>query len=244
MTVRDAIRKTIKKLLASRGYTLTRLNPGRDTMDNACRAIATRGHVLNTVVDIGASDGRWSRDFMRYFPDCQYLLIEAQPVHTPRLKQFCREHTNSRYIMAAAGETSGQIYFDASNPLGGQASHTPFIAHNLVIPMTTVDDEVFSRQLPAPYLIKFDTHGFEVPILKGAQQTLQATEIIVMECYNYRIAPECLLFDEMCAYLRGLGFRCVDLADPMFRPHDNTLWQMDLVFVRESWPDASYHDFK
>ena len=244
MTIRDAIRKTIKKLLASRGYTLTRLNPGRDTMDNACQAIAARGHALNTVVDIGASDGRWSRDFMRYFPDCQYLLVEAQPVHAPRLKQFCREHTNIRYIMAAAGETSGQIYFDASNPLGGQASHMPFVAHNLVVPMTTVDDEVISRQLPAPYLIKFDTHGFEVPILKGAQRTLQATEIIIMECYNYQIAPECLLFDEMCAYLRVLGFRCVDLADPMFRPHDNTLWQMDLVFVRESWPDASYHDFE
>jgi hypothetical protein len=49
-----------------------------------------------------------------------------------------------------------------------------------------------------------------------------------------------LLFDEMCAYLRTLGFQSIDLADPMYRPHDDTLWQMDLVFVRNNWPGLLY----
>ncbi len=236
-------RKLVKKLLASRGLTITSLNPGRPTMDNACRAIAARGHSISAVIDIGASDGRWSLDFMRYYPNSQYLLIEAQPVHEPKLKTFCQAHPNSQYVLAAAGEAAGKIYFDAAVPLGGQASYTPFAEHNLVVPVTTVDIEVESRKLPGPYLVKLDTHGFEAPILRGAQRTLANTEAIVMECYNYRIAPECLLFDEMVAHLRGLGFRCVDLADPMFRPHDDTLWQMDLVFVRTDWPGLDSLDY-
>jgi FkbM family methyltransferase len=243
MAYPKVLSRIVKKLLASKGLTLTGLNPGRPTMDNACRAIASRGHSLSTVIDIGASDGRWSLDFMRYYPDSQYLLIEAQPVHEPMLKVFCNEHPKSQYVLAAAGESSGEIFFDSALPLGGQASYTPFAEHNLVVPVITVDVEVETRRLPGPYLIKLDTHGFEVPILRGARRTLEATEIIIMECYNYHIAPECLLFDEMCASLRGLGFQCIDLADPMFRPHDDTLWQMDLVFVHKNWPGLSYTEY-
>jgi FkbM family methyltransferase len=243
MAYPEILRKIVKKLLASQGLTLTGLNPGRPTMENACRAIASRGHLLSTVIDIGASDGRWSKDFIRYYPESHYLLIEAQSIHEPKLKAFCAEHPGSQYVLAAAGESSGEINFDAAVPLGGQASYTPFGKHNLVVPVTTVDKEVESRRLPGPYLLKLDTHGFEVPILRGARGALESTGIIVMECYNYRIAPECLLFDEMCAHLRTLGFQCIDLADPMFRPHDDTLWQMDLIFVRKDWKGLAYFEY-
>lgn len=243
MAYPEILRRIVKKILASQGFTLTGLNPGRPTMENACRAIASRGHPLSTVIDIGASDGRWSLDLIRYYPDSHYLLFEAQPIHEPMLKAFCGVHPKSQYVLAAAGESAGEIFFDAAVPLGGQASYTPFVDHNLVVPVTTVDIEVETRQLPGPYLLKLDTHGFEVPILRGAQRTLEATEIIVMECYNYRIAPECLLFDEMCTHLRTLGFQSIDMADPMFRPHDDTLWQMDLVFVRKDWPGLAYTEY-
>ncbi len=230
------LRKLVKKILASRGLTITSLTPSRPTMVNACKAIAARHQPISTVIDIGASDGRWSLEFMSNYPESRYLLIEAQPVHEPALKRFCIEHPNSQYVLAAAGESIGQIFFDASLPLGGQASYTPFPHHNLVVPVTKVDHEVEARNLPGPYLLKFDTHGFEVPILRGANMVLASTQAIIMECYNFRVAPECLLFDEMCAYLRTLNFQCVDLADPWFLFQKDILWQMDLVFIRKEWP--------
>ncbi|RMF41367.1 MAG: FkbM family methyltransferase [Anaerolineae bacterium] len=236
--------KFIKKILATQGLRLTRLTPGRDTMEEACKAIATRGHPIATVVDIGASDGRWSREFMRFYPNSQYLLIEAQPVHEPALQAFCQEHSNSQYSLAAAGNTTGEVYFDDSTPLGGQASRTATSRHKTRVPMTTVDEEIRKRQLRGPYLLKLDTHGFELPILEGASETLKNTEIIIMECYNYPISSESLLFHEMVAHLHSLGFRVVDLADPLFRPYDDTLWQLDLFFVRADWPGLQYLDFK
>jgi hypothetical protein len=39
--------------------------------------------------------------------------------------------------------------------------------------VTTVDIEVAQRALLGPYLIKLDAHGFEVPILIGAQEALK-----------------------------------------------------------------------
>ena len=213
-------------------------------MQGAFRALKARGHAFKTVVDIGASTGIWSEALMQHFPSCEYLLIEAQPVHEAALREFCTRHANAQFVLAAAGEKAGRIFFDAAEPFSGQASYTQTSTANIQLPVTTLDDEVRERKLNGPYLLKFDTHGFELPILKGAQETLSKTDVIVMECYNFRIAPECLTFDEMCRHLAALGFRCIDLVDPMHRPHDGAFWQMDLVFVRQTRPEFAYQQYR
>jgi FkbM family methyltransferase len=213
-------------------------------MERALNGLSSRGHGFKTVVDIGASDGSWSTMLMRHFPACRYLLVEAQPVHEPALREYCKRHPNGQYVLAAAGENEGHIHFDASDAFGGVASYEPSGVSDIRVPVVTVDAEVKARGLEGPYLLKLDTHGFEVPILKGAARTLASTEVIVMECYNYRIAPECLTFDEMCRYLGEWGFRCIDLVDPMYRPYDDSFWQMDLVFVRSNRLEFSHQGYR
>ena len=228
------------------GYRIVREDTlvDRCTMEGAFRALKARGVPFNTVIDIGASNGSWSDALMHHFPGCRYLLIEAQPVHEPALREYCTRHANAEFVLAAAGDRVGSIFFDAAEPLSGQASHTRTEAANVELPVTTIDKEVSARRLDGPYLLKFDTHGFELPILKGALETLQNTAVIVMECYNFRIAPECLTFHEMCAYLGDLGFRCIDLVDPMHRLHDDAFWQMDLVFLRQTRPEFAYTEYR
>jgi FkbM family methyltransferase len=207
------------------------------SMESAFQLIRTRGHSIGTVIDVGASDGRWSASFERVYPDCRYFLIEAQPVHEKELEEFCRKRKNAEFVLAAAGEKPGRVYFDASSPFAGQASYRPYPSHNIEVPVVAIENEVRARSLPGPYLLKLDTHGFEVPILNGARGLLADTEVIVMECYNFDIGPESRLFYEMCAYLRELKFRCIHLVDPVFRPYDGSFWQMDLVFVKEDRPE-------
>ena len=245
MAVRATVVRWVKRVLASRGYSLTRVGHlNRATMVGALGAIAKRQHSVRTVIDVGASDGRWSEAAMAFLPSCQYLLIEAQDVHKKALTDFCNRHSNAQFLLAAAGSARGQVYFKANRPFGGQASYVPFESHNIELSMTTVDHEVRSRRLSRPFLLKLDTHGFEFPILDGAQETLRETEVLIVECYNFKITPECLLFYEMCNCLKEYGFRCVDLADPMHRPYDDAFWQMDLVFVRDDWPGFYYSNYK
>lgn len=202
--------------------------------------LAARRLSIGTVIDVGASNGSWTHTARQFFPNCQHLLIEAQPVHQPALREYTSLNPNTHFVLAAAGAAPGEIFFDAADPQGGQAAYTRSASHNVVLPVTTVDAEVERLGLPGPYLLKLDTHGFEAPILDGARLTLPAVNAIVMECYNFRMTPECLLFHEMCARLAGEGFRCLDLADVLHRPHDGVLWQMDLAFVR---PDPAVFDY-
>ena len=102
--------------------------------------------------------------------------------------------------------------------------------------MTTVDAQIRIRQLRGPFLLKLDTHGFEVPIFEGASETLRQTALIIVETYNFHLNAGTLRFPEMCDYLAKKGFRCIDMSDPGYRPKDGTFWQMDLYFAPENDP--------
>lgn len=205
---------------------------------SAMRRLTRRGIAAQTVIDIGASDGHWTAQIMRFFPGAHYLLIEAQAIHEDQLKRFCKRHPNTNYVLKAAGERIGKIFFDSNDPFGGQASTSEDAARQMEeVPMTTIDAEVMAKNLPGPYLIKFDVHGFELPILEGAKETLKNTSLIVMECYNFQISDTSLLFHEMCQHLAGLGFRVIDISEPLWRKRDHAFWQADIFFVRSDRPE-------
>ncbi len=235
--LRHFLGRNSQRILNRLGYGIVRLDRVRTTMEAALKAIARRGIPVGGVIDVGASNGSWSEILMHDYPTSRYLLVEAQKVHEEGLKAFCEAHANARYALVAAGGEDGTINFDATSPVAGQASHVAYRSNNEVVPMSRIDTLVETHRLPGPFLLKLDTHGFEVPILEGARETLKKTNAIVMECYNFRIAPECLLFHEMCGYLEKLGFRCIDLVETLHRPLDDSFWQADLVFVRQDRPE-------
>jgi FkbM family methyltransferase len=209
----------------------------------ALRRIAARGLEVGSVIDIGASNGAWSLAAMPFFPRAKYLLIEAQQVHEPHLKSFTAAHANAQYVLKAAGEKPGSVFFDAADSFAGQA-RTSMAPGLIEIPVTSVDHEVAARVLPGPYLLKFDVHGFELPILRGAEKTMAQTDLIVMECYNFKIADEMLLFYDMCRYMDEHSFRVVDISEPLWRYRDNAFWQMDFFFVRSDRSEFQSNSYR
>ena len=212
--------------------------PGMDwTMERALGRVA-RGPRIRTIIDVGASSGIWFRKARRHFPGARGLLIEAQAgPHRAALEALRAADPLVDFVLAAAGDREGEIHFDASDPFGGAADLHPFDQDDVVVPMTSIDAEVGRRSLAGPFLIKLDTHGFEAEILDGASTTLTETAIVIVEAYNFELRPGVMRFHELCALMQAKGFRCIDLADPMRRPKDRVLWQMDLVFAPAARPE-------
>jgi len=192
---------------------------------------------IATVIDVGASDGRWSAEVMRYFSAAKYLLVEAQEqAHGAALQRFKVDHPNVFFELCAAGDREGEVHFDVGHSFWGQAGTTPFPQHDVIVPMNTVDNLVRRYDFGGPFLIKLDTHGFEVPILEGARETLAKANMLVVEAYNFSMCPGCLRFHELCYFLEDRGFRCADMYDLNTRPSDNAFYYMDMVFLRSSHP--------
>lgn len=214
------------------------------TMAAALARAARRGLNINSVIDVGASDGAWTRLAMEAFPGRDYLLIEANPIHAPALEALSRQCAGVRVVHAAAGEKPGKLYFNNSTALGGAASRQPLSEAHTVVDAVTVDQEVNRAGLQPGYCLKLDTHGFEVPIFNGAADALKQTELIVVEVYNFQISPEALRFHRLCDFLEDKGFRVIDIADPGYRPRDLAFWQMDLFFARADRPEFASDNFR
>lgn len=235
MALKQIVGKYLNKALGRLGYRLTSYS--ELSLTSALERISSRSIMVNTVIDIGASDGRWSVAASEYFPDAAYFLIDANTIHEPSLRELTQNTPNIDFVIAAASDTVGEIYFDAREPFGGIASHEPLEQKYIVVPATTVDVEVQKRGLKPPFVLKLDTHGFEVPIFNGAETTLLDTNLIVVETYNFTVANNSLKFWEVCSFLATRGFRPIDLCDPLHRPSDKAFWQIDLFFIRADSPE-------
>ncbi|CAH0996741.1 hypothetical protein EMA8858_02876 [Emticicia aquatica] len=203
------------------------------TTDMALKRFGKRGTQINTIIDIGASNGMWSKMCMLFYPNAKYFLVEAQDIHEQHLKNFKSKNNNIEYVISAAGDKQGNIYFNNDREFGGQASENPY-EKGTSVPMNTIDYWVREYNLKPPFLIKLDTHGFEVPILEGATETMTQTNLLIIETYNFNISDKALTFYEMCSYMQKKGFRVIEIVDLLLRPKDKALWQMDTFFIPDT----------
>ena len=196
-----------------------------------------RGHQFSEIIDIGASDGRWSRTSVMFFPEAIYSLIEPNKEHFAGIKKFLEEFPTCYHIASAGASCTGHIKFsfDPSNPFGGVVSHT---SDGDAIPCISVDDVIGKSKNKGSVLLKLDTHGYEIPILEGATKSLSKIDAIIMECYTHRFNDNSLNFWEICSYMDKIGYMCIDSADPLTRGSDQTLWQIDLLFVKKQRPEC------
>jgi FkbM family methyltransferase len=206
------------------------------SLNNALLRLTAHKIEIGSVIDVGASDGRWSKAFARQFPGRHHLLLEANQVYLPALTRLCEKRPNWHFAMTAVGGITGELYFDASDPLSGHLSTTPWNDKYRPCPVSTLDDLLKTHRIPGPIMIKLDTHGVEIPILTGAMETLKRTSVLVIEAYNFTFGQPAVPFWELCRFLLKLGFRPLDVFDVLYREVDSAFWQFDLLFVRADLP--------
>lgn len=216
----------------------------QSSMDSSIEWLKSNDFNVTTVLDVGASDGRWSRDCMKHYTDSNYVLFEPQSCHSDALDSMEKEFgARIAVVKKAVGKEAGKIYFDITDPFGGALANSKK-ANTVEVSLTSIDISIKELGLKGPFLLKLDTHGFEIPILEGAAQALNECEVLIIEAYNFNIEPESVLFWQLCAYLDGKGFRPIDMVDTMYREYDNSFWQMDLVFIRSSWLGFQHISYK
>jgi FkbM family methyltransferase len=210
---------------------------------NALARVKARGLEVGTIIDVGASDGRWSLKAREVLPGARAHLVEANPVHRQSLAALCRERPGFSCSLVAAGPVDGEIAFDGSNPGGGRAAPPDGLDHPL-LPQRSLASLAREHGLAPPYLIKLDTHGYELPILEGATELFAQTSLMVIEAYTFPLRGSGPRFFELADWLAARGFLAIDLSEPLWRPGDGALWQFDLFFVPATRPEFASVRFR
>lgn len=203
----------------------------RYSMRGALLQIKQLGFKPATVIDVGAALGTF--DLYELFPQSRHILIEPIVENEPYLAKICKKLGNAEYHIAAAASEPGTLTLsvnpglvNASLVTAGDA--TAPTSEMRTMKVISLDQLHRDRHLQPPFLVKVDVDGKEMEVLKGAVQVLQATEYIIIEstCFGQ--------INEVVDFMREHGFAIYDMVDPVYRPGDHALWQVDLAFVKQS----------
>lgn len=147
-------------------------------------------------VDIGANTGVFSLVAAASAPGLKVTAIEPAPNNARRLRRNreLNPALDIRVEAVALGETTGEVPFAV--PCGGQIStvssaNVAFSSRfhkvdyeTINVPVTRLDDLFADRPLGTNDLLKIDVETYELPVLRGAERTLEAGPDVLIEIWH------------------------------------------------------------
>ena len=212
-----------------------RLNDKR----RAFAGIKKLGFEPGVVVDVGVLDG--TPPLYEAFPQAEHILIEPVAEHERHLQAICSQLPNAAYVMAAAAAETGTARLEITNDLrhsglkpdtNADRAETHFYRE---VQTVKVDDVLEEVEVVKDVLLKIDVDGAEIEVLKGSGETLKQCEYVVIEATLFGQIYQVMDF------MRERGFVAYDFLEPLYRPHDQALWQVDIAFVKE---DGRFREFR
>lgn len=187
-----------------------------------------------SVLDIGANVGHWHNEARLHWLNAYFFLIEGNPACAEQLAM-----TGASMRIALLSDTEKEVMFftrtDAPTCTGASyyRENTEFYDDHKAKPQTLttrrLDDVVEGQQFQ---LIKIDTQGSELDILRGAPNTLAAAKAVVMEVSlsNYNEgAPQ---MAETIMFMEARGFRLAENLGDIVHPITRNVIQRDCLFLR------------
>ena len=200
-------------------------------MQSALKRLSQSGIAVQSVIDVGAAAGLFSLMSHQCFPKASVLAIEPLSESFQILQRRLSKLPDAHAHQCVAGNLDeGHIKFTVSDDLDGSGVGLSGGTSRLIT-CRTLDSLISQYQLTGPFLLKLDTHGYELPILEGCQNLLREASAIIIEAYNFKISESACFFWELCDVMADYGFRPIDIADPSPRTLDQAFWQLDIVFI-------------
>jgi len=197
-----------KKLLRSLGYDL---RPRRWTPAYLAALVDAR-----TVVDVGVAFGTW--DLYKAFPTARFLLAEPLRDYEEHIRRIAAQYRcDIVYKALGATEQECEIHVDpniltrSSLHERTQLTDTGSPLEKRRIEMTTLDSllDVYA-DIEGPILLKVDTEGNELDVIKGGEEFLRRVDVVVAEV---SVAPRFTGgygFAELVAVMDQHGFEVFD----------------------------------
>lgn len=176
------------------------------------------------ILDIGVADGATSRFFASRFPQHQLIGFEPVKASFDQASAVTKPHANislrnlalsDRRGLTTVHVTSDSLssslneidYATLDSEVKAYSSKFETVARQDVR-MSTLDEEIGNEKI---LLIKIDTQGTELTILKGGKQTLSRTKLILIEMNNHQLYKNACQYHEVDEFLRQQGFSLVDI---------------------------------
>lgn len=214
------------------------------TMQFSLQTLRESGVFISSVLDVGVL--AVTQPLIDVYSDKHHHLFEPVDTHFDAIRRNYKDIHHTLHKVALS-DKDGELFLACTSINNdGVITHSRVMERqvsraevpNLVscerIRQARLDTVLKEAPATPPYLLKIDVDGHEINVLKGADETLKNTSIIVIEAPLDRSAlPK---FFERGMYLLERGFRLMDIVDLSY--YHGVLWQCDLVFVHKDIVDS------
>ena len=238
------IKETIQKVFGWLGLEVRRLK-NANVESQVLKNILTRA-AIDVVLDVGANTGQYGDLLLRTGFTGTLISFEAIPGAHRKLVEHAKKKSHAWMVApcAALGSQRGQVQFNiaansvSSSILPMRRTHLEAAPQSKYIERQTVAverlDDLAPRMLPSfgRILIKIDTQGYEMEVLKGAEGLLPLTAAIQLELSLVPLYEGAPTFVEMIAYVESKGFELFSIVSGFRDKRIGRLLQADGFFVR------------
>ena len=227
-----------RRMVKLRGTVAGNLTPGH--VDSLELLELLRPLSPKVIYDVGANTGTWTQLAKAIFPDAEVHAFEPLKSHHTALLEKFTAMSNAHLHKVALGETSGTATMRVTNfpdsssllplsPAGQKEWKLEEVAKEAVT-VARMDDYRRETQISFPSLIKLDVQGFELAVLRGAQECLgQATAVLAEVSFQEFYKGQCL-FHDVVTFLSGHGFGAYALGHGTVI--DRPILQTDVLFLK------------
>jgi FkbM family methyltransferase len=196
---------------------------------------------FDCVLDVGANRGQFALFSRRTFPDCQ--IISFEPLSRPGsiFTRLFERDPKTKLVAAAIATKSGAITMhiteqdDSSSPLDLDEPQKEIFGSSVVerrdVPCGPLKQFLAAGEFGAHTLLKIDTQGFELEVLRAAEDALGDIEAIYCEASFLRLYKEQPLASDVISYLNQKGFTLRGVYNLTVDKHVGPV-QADLLFLR------------
>lgn len=169
------------------------------------------------ILDVGANIGDYSNQVSRLFTQAEIYAFEPHPDNFQTLKLQAEQHHYTAVNLACSDRAGIANLYDYSGTQGASphASLYQDVIEKLhkseaiawEIQVTTIDEFVESQFIQTINLLKIDTEGNELQVLRGAQRALdqQRIEIIQFEFNEMNVVSR-VFFKDIADLLKDYSF--------------------------------------
>jgi len=199
-----------------------------------------RGFNPEIIYDIGANKGSWTQSIRNIFPSSRFFLFEANEKNNAYINNEMyfnvllsdmdnKEIKFYSHKYCDGGNTGDSAYKETSN---GYADGN----YDIVLKKTIMLDTLVKEfNLPLPDFIKIDVQGAELDVLRGAQNCMENSAMILLEVALHQYNEGAPLFAEVIQYMNTKGFVAIDIIEH-HTTFDNYLIQVDILFTKNNTP--------
>jgi len=202
----------------------------------------SKTYTPNTFLDIGAHHGEFSQFCKKVWRDVDILMLEGNEHCDEVLENLPFSH-----CIVLLSDTNKEVTFHL-NPKNLSCTGTSYMKEKTrhyensieVKKETFTLDEVVNEVGKTFDIIKIDTQGSELDIVRGGLKTVEGSSYIIMEVPILQYNEDSPLFDEVVDFMNRIGFSKYEIVEEhkwMDKEESSfpygSVFQVDVVFSKQ-----------